>query len=284
MGIGEAEPGDRSGGPNGFSISQIGSLLSLSGRGFVILGAGQGMGEMAVATLTQLGARIICVDVKPEEAARVADAWGGHPIVADVTSSKELESVFRKADELFGSDFVGIVDVVGMVHVKDVTEMEHEDWRRQFDMVFTHASQVIRFGAPRLARNGGGTMVFLGSIAGVGVRTGGMLPYSVAKAALNQLVRGAAKQWARERVRMNVVAPGLTRTQRLDAVFDEAFWEAQNKEIPMAKPAQVADVVSAILFYASDLSKHVTGTVLPVDGGAHLLGESTYMPKPRSLP
>lgn len=255
-------------------------LLSLQGRGFVVLGAGQGMGELTVAALRQQGARVVCVDVNPEAAARVAEAYGGHALVADVTSRDQVVNVLKAANAVLGAELRGIVDIVGMVHARSVSDMDDADWRRQFELVFAHAAHAIQYGAPLIARNGGGTMVFMGSIAGLGVRTGRMLPYAIAKAALHQLVRGAAKQWARERVRMNVVAPGLTRTPRLVDANDDMFWQTQSDEIPMGRPAEIPDIVSAVLFYASDLSRHVTGTVLPVDGGAHLLGESRYVPKP----
>jgi NAD(P)-dependent dehydrogenase (short-subunit alcohol dehydrogenase family) len=105
-----------------------------------------------------------------------------------------------------------------------------------------------------------------------------MLGYGVSKAALNQLVRGAALEWAPRRVRMNVVAPGLTRTPRLLEVNGDAFWTAQSREIPLGRPAETGDVASAVLFFCSDLSAHVTATVLPVDGGCHVLNQSSYVP------
>jgi 3alpha(or 20beta)-hydroxysteroid dehydrogenase len=253
-------------------------LLSLAGQGFVVLGAGQGMGEQTVAALAGQGAKVLCVDIDAAAAQRVAAAYGGHALTADVTQRGDVRRVFEHASGLFGSALHGVVDIVGMVHAKDPAEMLDEDWDRQLDIVFKHAHLAIQYGAPLLAANGGGSMVFMGSIAGTAVRTGRMLPYAAAKAALHHLVRGSAKQWAREGVRMNVVAPGLTRTPRLVAANGAEFWAAQSREIPMGRPGEIPDVVGAVLYYCSGLSRHVTGTVLAVDGGAHLLGESTYVP------
>jgi NAD(P)-dependent dehydrogenase (short-subunit alcohol dehydrogenase family) len=258
--------------------SNFSDLLSLAGQAFVVLGAGKGMGEQTVAALSRHGAKVLCVDIDAAAAQRIASEQNGHALAADVTVRSEVRSVFEHASGVFGSALRGVVDIVGMVHAKDLRDMRDEDWDRQLDIVFTHAHLTIQYAAPLLAGNGGGTMVFMGSIAGSAVRSGRMLPYAAAKAALHHLVRGSAKQWARDDVRMNVVAPGLTRTPRLIAGNGPAFWAAQSREIPMGRPGEISDVVGAVLYYCSALSRHVTGTVLPVDGGAHLLGESTYIP------
>jgi len=255
------------------------NLLSLHGQGFVVLGAGQGMGEQTAIALHQLGARVLCVDLNGAAAERVAAVVGGHAMAADVTWRERAQGVFAEADRLFGDDFRGVVDIVGGVHARDVSDMAEDDWARQFDLDFKHAYLAIQHAAPLLAANGGGTMVFLGSLAGTRVRTGRMLPYAIAKAALHQLVQGSAKQWARQGVRMNVVAPGLVRSARLDALFEPSFWAAQSQEIPLGYPAQNADVAAAVLFYCTAMSRHITGTVLAVDGGSHMNNESTYAPK-----
>lgn len=258
--------------------SHFSDLLSLADQGFVVLGAGRDIGEQTVAALGRQGAKVLCVDIDAAAAQRVASVHDGRALAADVTVRGEVRRVFEQASGVFGSALRGVVDIVGMVHAKDVRDMQDEDWDRQLDVVFTHAHLAIQYAAPLLAANGGGTMVFMGSIAGSAVRTGRMLPYAAAKAALHHLVRGSAKQWARDGVRMNVVAPGLTRTPRLVAANGTEFWAAQSAEIPMGRPGEISDVVSAVVYFCSALSRHVTGSVLPVDGGAHLLGESTYVP------
>jgi NAD(P)-dependent dehydrogenase (short-subunit alcohol dehydrogenase family) len=236
------------------------------------------MGEQAAHALSQQGARVLCVDLDPQRAARVAHELDGHAIAADVTRREEMQRVVSHATDLFGAGFSGLVDVVGMAFGRALTDMGDDDWRRQFDMVFTHAHLAIQYGAPALARNGGGSMVFVGSVAGLAPRSGRMLAYGASKAALNHLVGSAAQEWAPRGVRLNVVAPGLTRTPRLLDANGDAFWQAQAREIPLGRPAETADVASAILFFCCDLSSHVTGNVLPVDGGSHGLNQTSYTP------
>jgi NAD(P)-dependent dehydrogenase (short-subunit alcohol dehydrogenase family) len=256
------------------------AMLSLRGQAFVVLGAGQGIGAETASMLARQGAAVLCVDRDEHLAGRVAQLCKGHALAADVTVRADMQRVFDRAAQLFGESLRGVVDIVGMVHAKDIPEMNDDDWERQFTCVFKHASLAVQYGAPLIAANGGGSMVFIGSIAGTAVRTGRMLPYSTAKAALHQFVRGSAKQWARSQVRMNVVAPGLTRTPRLVEANGPDFWSALSEEIPMGRAGEISDVAASVLYFCSGMSRHVTGTVHAVDGGAHLLGESTYVPKP----
>jgi NAD(P)-dependent dehydrogenase (short-subunit alcohol dehydrogenase family) len=256
------------------------AALSLQGQAFIVLGAGEGIGAETASALTRQGAAVLCVDNDRNRAERIAQLCNGHGLTADVTDRVDMQRVFNHAAELFGQSLRGVVDIVGMVHAKDISEISDDDWDRQFTTVFKHATLAVQYGAPMIAANGGGSMVFIGSIAGTAVRTGRMLPYATAKAALHQFVRGSAKQWAHCQVRMNVVAPGLTRTPRLVEANGADFWAAQSREIPIGHPGEISDVVAAVLFFCGGMSRHVTGTILAVDGGAHLLGESTYVPKP----
>lgn len=260
------------------AVPRYADRLSLEGKSFVVLGAGQGMGLQVSHALAQQGARLLCVDLDAAKARAAAQATGAECLAADVTQRDEMRRILSHAVSRFGSSFFGVVDIVGAAHGRALADMSDADWQAQFDIVLTHAYLAIQYGAPLLAQRGGGSMVFLGSIAGLGARSGRMMGYGVAKAALNQLVRGAALEWAHRGVRMNVVAPGLTRTPRLLEANGDAFWAAQAREIPLGRPAETADVASAVLFFCSDLSAHVTATILPVDGGSHALNQSSYIP------
>jgi NAD(P)-dependent dehydrogenase (short-subunit alcohol dehydrogenase family) len=99
--------------------------------------------------------------------------------------------------------------------------------------------------------------VFVGSIAGSVVRSGAALGYASAKAALHHLVKGAAQELAPSGIRVNAVAPGLTRTPRLVQSNPQAFWEQQASQIPMRRTGSPQDVASAILFLCSPLASYI---------------------------
>jgi len=248
------------------SIPQFVQALRLDGKTFVVLGAGQGIGEQTAHALAQSGARVLCVDNDQDRAQAVAQATSGIACVADVTSRKAMREVFAFATREFGGKLDGIVDVVGIGVGETLSSLDDESWQRQFDLVVGHAFLAIQLAAPLIAP--GGSIVLVGSMAGDLPRGGTLLAYSAAKAALHHLARGAAQDLAPQRIRVNVVAPGLTRTPRLLDANDEAFWESQAAATPLGRTGTPADIANAILFLSTPLSEQITGVVLPVDGGA----------------
>ena len=121
----------------------VDAMLSLQGQAFIVLGAGQGIGAQAALTFAHHGASVLCVDHDSSCAERIAQKCGGHAVAADVTVRSDMQRVFDRAAQVFGKSVRGVVDIVGMVHAKDITEMSDEDWDRQFLVVFKHASLAV---------------------------------------------------------------------------------------------------------------------------------------------
>jgi NAD(P)-dependent dehydrogenase (short-subunit alcohol dehydrogenase family) len=250
------------------TIPEYSRSLRLDGKVFVVIGAGQGIGENAAHALAQQGAHVLCGDLDEKRAREVASATGGVPCVADATSRAGMEEILASAAAAFGGRLDGIVDVVGIGVGRDLTTLDDESWQRQFDLVVKHAFLAIQLGSPLLSP--GGSIVLVGSMAGEWTRGGELLAYASAKAALHHLARGAAQDLASKGIRVNVVAPGLTRTPRLVDSNDEAFWKSQAAEIPLGRAGTPADIANAILFLSTPMAAHITGVVLPVDGGANI--------------
>jgi len=257
----------------GTVIPDYPGLSRLTNRNFVVLGAGQGIGEQAVHALSQAGARVLCVDLEPERAGAIAKAVSGHPCAADVTTRAGLAKVFADARAAFGAVH-GVVDIIGMARIKQLADFTDDDWEWQFGIVLRHAFLTLQVGAAAIADAGGGAMVFVGSMAGNRV-VPNQTVYGTAKAALHHLVRGAANEQAGKRVRVNAVAPGFIRTPRLEEILSPEQWRTIESRIPLQHAASPAQIAATILFLASDLSSHVTGQVLAVDGG---LGNAAAVP------
>jgi 3-oxoacyl-[acyl-carrier protein] reductase len=143
---------------------------------------------------------------------------------------------------------------------------------QQFDDVITvhlrgcwngtrHAAAIMR-------ENGGGSIINMSSISGK-VGFVGQTNYSAAKAGIVGLSKAAAKEVAHLGVRINVIQPGLIRTAMTEAMPQQA-WDQKLAEVPMQRAGEPDEVASVALFYASDLSSYMTGTVSEVTGGRYM--------------
>ncbi len=261
------------------------SLLRLDGRGFVVLGAGQGIGEQTARALAQAGARVLCVDNDEALATAVANEVGGIPCVADATQRTDVQRVFDTARRHFGRVH-GAIDIIGVAGIKPLSEVDDDSWDRQFDIVVRHAYLAIQIGGAMMKADGGGSLVFVGSLAGSRA-VPNETAYASSKAALHHLVRCAGAEYALHNVRINAVSPGFVRTPRLVQRLDEAAWAAVSAVIPLGRPATPAEIAGPLLFLASDLSAHMAGEIIEVDGGAGVMAafpKITFGPPPTPTP
>lgn len=239
--------------------------LRLDGRGFVVFGAGAGMGLESSVALAQAGARVACVDRDLALAEDAAKLVGGVPLSGDVTLRDDVERLVGEATELIGP-VRGLVDIVGVAQLGPIEDFDDEAWRRQFSAVVDHAFLALQVAAPHIAAAGGGSMTFVGSMSGL-ARVHHQVAYGAAKAALHHLVAGAGAELAPAGVRVNAVAPGWVRTPRLAAAIGPDAWDRIAQRIPRGSPATPDEIAGPVLFLASDLASYVTGQVLVADGG-----------------
>ncbi len=251
------------------------AMARLDGRGFIVIGAGQGIGRQTAHALAQAGARIFCVDRDAKLAGAVAGEVGGVPWTCDATERGEVEGMFAAACAELGA-VNGLVDVVGEARLKPLASFTDSDWYWQFDIVLRHVFLALQLGVPCLAKAGGGPMIFVGSVSGdlcVPAETA----YGAMKAAQHHMVKAAALEYAPQHIRINAISPGFTRTPRLLKMLDDANWAEIDRTIPIGRAAVPAEMASAILFLASDLARHVIGQVITVDGGLTISGRLPQM-------
>jgi NAD(P)-dependent dehydrogenase (short-subunit alcohol dehydrogenase family) len=239
-------------------------LLRLDGRGFVVVGAGRGIGRHAAHALASAGARVVCADVERERADAVAAEVRGTPWSGDVRVRDDVAGLITDAGRTLGR-LDGIVDIVGEARFGAVLDCTDEDWDWNFGMVLRHAYLVAQLGGRAMVDHGG-AMVFVASVSSL---TGAPrhAAYGAAKAGLMSLVRTVAVELGPRGVRANAVAPGVVWTPRVAALLGEEGKARSAENAPLRRIATPADIASAILFLASDLSAYVTGQTLVVDGG-----------------
>jgi NAD(P)-dependent dehydrogenase (short-subunit alcohol dehydrogenase family) len=261
--------------PERSPVANYANPASLEGRGFVVLGAGQGIGRQTSHALAQEGARVLCVDRDQALADSISSEVKGIACVADVTARADVERVFAEAVVHFGDTLSGLVDIVGIADIRTLPDTDDASWNRNFDLNVRHAYLAIQIGARAMAK--GGSMVFVSSISGT-LSIENEVSYGAAKAALNHLVRGAAHELGPQNIRVNAVTPGFVRTPRLLAALSEDFWTGLKTYIPLRRAAEPSDVAKAILFLASDMSAYVTGAVIPIDGGLSTVAPVPHIP------
>jgi NAD(P)-dependent dehydrogenase (short-subunit alcohol dehydrogenase family) len=240
------------------------ALLRLDGRGFVVVGAGRGIGRQAAHALAAAGARVVCADVDRDRAGAVAAEVGGTQWSGDVRSRDAVERLIADAGRALGR-LDGVVDIVGEARYGAVLECSDDDWDWNFDMVLRHAYLTAQL-AGRAMVDRGGVMVFVASVSGL---TGAPrhAAYGAAKAGLMSLVRTVAVELGPRGVRANAVAPGAVWTPRVAALLGEEGKARSAENAPLRRIGTPGDIAGAILFLASDLSAYVTGQTLVVDGG-----------------
>ena len=237
----------------------------LAGKVAIVTGGTAGIGEATVRLFVEQGARVVIV-------ARHASGPGDSTmkfVAGDVADKRTAEAAVAAAEVWGGVDV--LVNNAAMDWTSSVLDTSEADVRRVLDTNFLGCLLMQQAAGAKMLERGRGSIVNVTSrTASVGVPTMGL--YAAAKGALLALTRTAAIEWARQGVRVNAVAPGLTRTQLvrtwIDGQPDPAAFEKQVvSTIPQGRMAEPEEVASAILFLAGDESRHITGISLAIDGG-----------------
>jgi len=237
----------------------------LAGKVAIVTGGTAGIGEATVRLFVEQGARVVIV-------ARHASGPGDGSmtfVAGDVADKRTARAAVEAAEAWGGVDV--LVNNAAMDWTSSVLDTSEDDVRRVLDTNFLGCLLMQQAAGAKMLERGRGSIVNVTSrTASVGVPTMGL--YAAAKGALLALTRTAAIEWARQGVRVNAVAPGLTRTQLvrtwIDGQPDPAAFEKQVvSTIPQGRMAEPEEVASAILFLAGDESRHITGISLAIDGG-----------------
>ncbi len=246
-------------------------LFKLRGKVALVAGGGQGLGEASVRYLAQGGCDIAVVDLDAERANNVCAAVRGlgrkaTPIIADVLDDKDIERVFAEAEQKLGGLDI-LVTIVGGGTVRGILEMTPEEWDRDQSRNLRHVFLYMRAAARSfISRGVPGSIVTITS--GSALRS---MPfrssYGAAKAGMVHLVKSIAVELGEYGIRVNAIAPGITVSPSSAGNINEENFREELRKIPSGRLGTPDDVGKAVLFMASDLAAHVTGSTLAVDGG-----------------
>jgi 3-oxoacyl-[acyl-carrier protein] reductase len=241
----------------------------LAGRTAVITGGAQGIGYAIARTFADNGARVVIGDLDETKAKEAAASLGTEAlgVGCNVVSSDDVAALLDRAVESFGSLDV-MVNNAGITRDATMRKMTEQQFDDVISVHLRGCWNGTRLAAGIMRENGGGSIINLSSISGK-VGFIGQTNYSAAKAGIVGLTKAAAKEVAHLGVRINAVQPGLIRTAMTEAMPQKA-WDQKMSEIPMQRAGEPSEIASVALFYASNLSSYMTGTVAEVTGGRYM--------------
>ncbi|TCV96161.1 Tropinone reductase 1 [Luteibacter rhizovicinus] len=245
----------------------------LDGRTALVTGASKGIGYACARELAALGADLLLVardelqleEVRGELAEECPDV-DVLAFAADLADQEDRLSVFDWVVDL-GVSLSVLVNNVGGNVPRATLEYAEAEYRQLFELNVFSAFEMCRLGYPHLVQHANAAIVNVGSVSGIThVRTGS--PYGMTKAALLQLTRNLACEWAEDGIRVNAVAPWYIRTQRSEpALADAEYLEEVLDRTPMRRIGEPEEVAGAVAFLCLPASSYVTGEVIAVDGG-----------------
>lgn len=254
-------------------------MSRLAGKVAIVTGGGGGIGRQACIRFAQEGAAVVVADWNQEsgeETVAAIRAAGGTAsfVRTDLTSESAVSTLIQESLDRYGGLHV-LFNVAGMSGRRFGDGPAHlcteEGWDRTLEINAKSAFLTCKYALPHMIEGGGGSIINLASVLGMvgGGRFFATHAYAASKAAVIGLSRAMAVHYAQDKVRVNVIAPGLIETpmsQRAQQNPDIVAYMQQMQPITgsMGMPEDVAE---AAVYLASDESRFITGIVLPVDGG-----------------
>jgi NAD(P)-dependent dehydrogenase (short-subunit alcohol dehydrogenase family) len=246
-------------------------LFSVEGRVALVTGASSGLGENFARVLAAGGARVVACARRADRlealAAELTRAGGEAVAVPmDVTDAASVERAFARAAEAFGTPDI-VVNNAGIANTRPSIELAESEWRQVLDTNLDGAWRVAQSAARAMVAAGKpGSIVNIASILGLRVASQ-LLAYSAAKAALVQVTKALALEWARHGIRVNAIAPGYVETAINRDFFATEAGRAVAKRVPQRRIGKPSDLDGALLLLASEAGAYMTGSIVVVDGG-----------------
>ena len=245
----------------------------LDGQLALVTGASAGIGLAIARELLGFGADVMLVarDADALEAVRdeLADEFPDravHAMAADVADDEDRREILDWVEDQ--DDGLNIlVNNAGGNLTKATVDYTEDEWRGIFEINLFSAFELSRYAHPLLTRHAVSSIVNVGSVSGVtAVRSGA--PYGMTKAALQQLTRNLAVEWAEDGVRVNAVAPWYIRTRRTSGKLGDAdYYEEVIDRTPMRRIGEPEEVAAAVGFLCLPAASYITGECIAVDGG-----------------
>jgi dehydrogenase/reductase SDR family member 4 len=247
-------------------------LFDLSGKIAIVTGSTRGIGRAIAERFAQRGARVVISSRDADACAAVAGeivAAGGAAIAvaAHVGKKEQLRHLVERTVAEWGGLDLLVCNAAVNPYYGPLSGIGDEAWDRIMNSNVRSALWLANLAFPHMAERGGGSAIFLSSVAGLsGTEVIGA--YAVSKTALIGLARSLAVEWGPRGIRVNALAPGIVKTDFAKALWDNpAIAEPTIRRTALRRLGEPDDVAGAALFLAARASAYVTGQTIVIDGG-----------------
>src|SRR5215510_4383934 len=246
----------------------------LDGKVALISGGARGQGAAEAETFAREGAKVVFGDVRDVEGQKVevaihAAGYDATYVHLDVTNEADWQEAIKFAEDRHGRLDILINNAAIVIPRVPIEERTVAEW----DQVMAVNARGVFLGTkhaiPAMRRAGGGSIVNISSVAGIGQSLHQEPAYAASKGAVRIFTKVTAAQHAKDRIRCNSVHPGPIDTEMVhNAMSDPEVLRRRLQRVPLGRLGTVEEVVSLVLFLASDDASYVTGSEMVVDGGA----------------
>ena len=245
--------------------------LSLENKVALVTGGSRGIGRAIALGLARSGADVIVASRKIDDLEKVATeikALGRKSlaVATHIGRLDEIKNLVEKSEAQFGRIDILVNNAATNPSMAAAIDIDDRAWDSIMNLNLKGLFFLSQAVARLMKQKGGGKIINIASVAGI---SPDILPvYSISKAGVIMTTKVMAQQWAIYNIRVNAIAPSLTKTK-----FSEPLWSNQDilnfamSKTPLGRPAEPEDMVGAVVFMASDASSYVTGQVLAIDGG-----------------
>jgi len=248
--------------------------MKLKGKVAFITGFGSGLGQAIAVLYAKEGATVAGTsktESKGLETVKMIEDVGGKTFFrsGDVGDTAQMKSLIDETVKQFGGLDI-IVNSAGVRTNGSITEITEDDWDRTLDANLKGAFVVSRLAIPEMIKRGGGVILHIAARSGM-LGQAGRAAYCASKGGMITLTEAMAMDHAKDKIRVNCICPGPTRTPMVDTSTPEKLARYKTR-VPLGRIGEPEDVAYAALYLASDEASFVTAAILPVDGGMRLTG------------
>jgi meso-butanediol dehydrogenase / (S,S)-butanediol dehydrogenase / diacetyl reductase len=248
--------------------------MKLKGKVGFITGFGSGLGQAIAVMFAKEGASLAgtsTTESKGRETLALIEKNGGKALFwpGDVGNAAQMKTLIAQTVRQFGGIDI-VVNSAGVRSNGSITEITEADWDRTLDVNLKGAFVVSRLAIPEMIKRGGGVILHIAARSGI-LGQSGRAAYAASKGGMVRLTEAMAMDHAKDKIRVNCICPGPTRTPMVDTSTPEKLARYATR-VPIGRIGEPEDVAYAALYLASDEASMVTAAILPVDGGMRLTG------------